>query len=259
MSGVEKYIILTGTAGAGKSAMTGALKDEIEDQGYSAITVNLDPAVRVLPYEPNVDSRDLVRYDDLLREGLGPNGALIAAVDTLALRVDELHSMINEYQADFVIVDTPGQMEILVYRIGGPYLLKNLVGDSPSVNLYLIDALFFRDPLSISSALSLASSVFLRLLMPQINVVTKADMLGADIRENIIPRLGEDGFLEGLIDDMEDALEQAKYLARRTIEALREAGFIGEVYQTSILQRESILQLFGAAQALLSGGEARKL
>jgi len=257
----ERYIVLTGTAGSGKSVMAGALKDEIEGQGYAAIIVNLDPAAKVLPYEDkvNVDARELVDYDSIMAEGLGPNGALIAAVDTLALHAREIRRMISEYQADFVIIDTPGQMEVFVYRVGGPMLLKSLIGDNPAVNIYLVDALFFRDPLSISSALSLASSVYLRLMLPQLNVVTKADLLDPEIREEIIPRIPEEGYLEGLIESMEEASEQARYLAIRTVEALREAGFIGELFQASILWRESILQLFGAAQVILSGGESRKL
>ena len=256
---MEKFIILTGTAGSGKSVMAGALKRVIEEREYAAIVVNLDPAVRVLPYEPNVDARSIVSYDDLLQRGLGPNGALIAAVDTLALHAGELRSQIDEYRADFVILDTPGQMEVFVFRVGGPHLLKSLVGDAPAVNLYLVDALFFRDPLSISSALNLASSVFLRLMLPQVNIVTKADLLDEYIRSEIIPRIGEEGFLEGLISEMEGASEQAKYLALRTVEALREAGFIGEIFQASVLWAETIAQIFGEVQNILSGGETRKL
>ncbi|MCE4627830.1 MAG: ATP/GTP-binding protein [Desulfurococcales archaeon] len=254
-----RYIILTGTAGSGKSSLAGALKEEIEGQGYSAITVNLDPAALVLPYEPNVDSRNYVDYEGIMREGLGPNGALIAAVDTLALHGEEIAGEIESYQADYAILDTPGQMEVFVYRVGGPALLKSLVKDSPAVNVYLVDALFFRDPLSISSAFSLAGSVFLRLMMPQLNVATKVDLLDPEIRENIIPRLSEDGFLEGLIEDMEGASEQAKYLAIKTVEALRVSGFIQEPLQVSILWRESVLTLFGGIQTILAGGESRKL
>ena len=255
----SKYIILTGTAGSGKSSLAGALKEEVENQGYSAITVNLDPAALVLPYEPNVDSRNYVDYESIMREGLGPNGALIAAIDTLALHAQEIAKEIESYQADFVILDTPGQMEVFVYRIGGPALLEALVRDSPAVNVYLVDALFFRDPLSISSAFSLAGSVYLRLMKPQLNVATKVDLLDPEIRENIIPRLGEDGFLEGLIEDMTDVSEQAKYLAIKTIEALRVSGFIQEPLQVSILLRESVLALFGSIQTILAGGETRKL
>ncbi|MCE4624291.1 MAG: ATP/GTP-binding protein [Desulfurococcales archaeon] len=254
----ERYIILTGTAGAGKSVLTGVLKEEIERHGFSAITVNLDPAVKVLPYEANVDVRDIVSYDEYLRQGLGPNGALIVAVDSLVLHADVIKSRIEEYKADYVILDTPGQMEVFVYRVGGPLLIRAITGGAPAVNVYLMDALFFEEPLSIASALNLASSVYLRLMLPQINTVSKADLLQPEVIEKIIPRLGEEGFLEGLIEAIPDVSEQAKYIALKTLEGLRSAGFIGEVYHVSTLQPETVATLFGGIQAILSGGETER-
>ncbi len=255
---MERYIVLTGTAGSGKSVLTRSLKEEVERHGYAALTVNLDPAVKSIPYEPNVDARDYVSYDDLLREGLGPNGALIAAVDSLVLHTEELRRAIEEYKADYVILDTPGQMEVFVYRIGGPLLLKALTGGAPTVNVYLIDALFFEDPLSIASAFNLAASVQLRLSLPQINVVSKSDLLLPEVKSEILPRLAEEGFLEGLIEAYEEAPAPARHLAMKTVEAAREAGFIASMIPVSTLQPESIAMLFGAIQVQLAGGETEK-
>ena len=254
----ERYVILTGTAGSGKSSLAARLKEVIDKGGFTSIIVNLDPAAKVLPYEPHVDARSFVSYEDLLREGLGPNGALIAAVDSLVLHADEILREIAQYKPDYVILDTPGQMEVFVYRVGGPMLLRSLIGEHPAVNLYLLDALFFEEPISIVSALGLASSVYLRLMTPQINVVTKSDLLLPDIINEVIPRLGEEGFLEGLVEAYPDAPEQAKLMALKTLEALRVAGFVGEVYTVTILRPETVATLYGAVANILAGGESVK-
>ena len=255
---MERMIVVTGTAGSGKSVLSGMLRRVIEERGFTAINVNLDPAAKVLPYEPNVDARDFVSYQDYLSQGLGPNAALIASVDSLVLYVDELLKAIGEYKADYVILDTPGQMEVFVYRVGGPMLVRALTGDRPSVNVYLMDALFFEDPVSIASALGLASSVYLRLGLPQINAVSKSDILLPEIIEEIIPRLGEEGFLDSLIEAYEGAPEQAKYIALKTLEALRVAGFIGEIIPVSSLREDTLATLFGMISNIIAGGESVK-
>ena len=76
------YLIhIIGTAGSGKTSTVKVMLDWLEDHEMSAIAVNLDPAVEVLPYSPHFDIREYVNYVSLLEEGLGPNGAFIKSVD----------------------------------------------------------------------------------------------------------------------------------------------------------------------------------
>ncbi len=251
----SKIVLLVGTAGSGKSVLAGVLKERIELFGATAITVNLDPAVRVLPYEPNVDCRRYVSYEELLEQGLGPNGAMIASVDKLVFSIDEILNEVEEYKADYVIIDTPGQMEVFAYRAGGQILARAFQGYGPTLTVFLIDALFFEDPLSIVSALSLSSSVALRFQLPQLNVASKADLLLPEVVEEILPRLGEEGFLESLIDAKEDVNAQTRLMAKRMLEAVREAGFIGEVLPISAFAPETVDALYGRMQQILGGGE----
>ncbi len=255
LKGMRRTVFIVGTAGAGKTVLTGVLKERIESYGPSAITVNLDPAVKQLPYDPNVDVRDYVSYDEFLKSGLGPNSALIAAVDSALLHVDDIIREIDEYNADYVIIDTPGQMEVYAYRVGGQMITRALAAGNPSLVVFLIDALFFEEPLSIASALSLASSIALRLGLPQVNAVSKADLLLPEVVEEIIPRLGEEGFLEGLIERVENVNAQARLMALKLVEAIREAGFIGELIPVSSLNVETVDGLYGRIQQVLTGGD----
>jgi hypothetical protein len=55
---------------------------------YDVITMNLDPGVVRLPYSPDIDVRQFVDYNDIVdRYELGPNGALIVAMDQVALKI----------------------------------------------------------------------------------------------------------------------------------------------------------------------------
>uniref|UniRef100_A0A7C4NLP0 GTPase n=1 Tax=Staphylothermus marinus TaxID=2280 RepID=A0A7C4NLP0_STAMA len=171
------YIVIVGTAGSGKSTLTSALLNYLLDNEVSAIAVNLDPAVEVLPYTPDVDVRDYVSIYELLKEGYGPNAALVESYDRLITRVEELVDEINSVSADCVIIDTPGQMEIFAFRDTGPTIIKSIISDSKSILLFLIDGVQAVDPVNFVSYLFLAGSVHFRLVQPQVNVITKIDLL----------------------------------------------------------------------------------
>ncbi len=118
-------IFVTGTAGAGKSLLTSALKRWYVNRGENAIAVNLDPGVVNLPYEPDVDVRLRVNLHDVMEDyGLGPNGALILAADLMATKLPELQEEVDSFKAEYVIIDTPGQTELFAFRESGEYIVK---------------------------------------------------------------------------------------------------------------------------------------
>jgi GTPase SAR1 family protein len=48
-------IFITGTAGSGKSLLTSNLLEWYNSNDITPISINLDPGVSMLPYEPDVD------------------------------------------------------------------------------------------------------------------------------------------------------------------------------------------------------------
>ncbi len=249
-----RFIVISGPAGSGKSFLTAELAEFMQEQGAFVAKVNLDPAAASLPYDPDVDVRDYVKYEKYLAQSLGPNGALIAAVDEAFNYASNLRNDIDDINPEYAIIDTPGQLELFAFRIGGPLVLDAIVAERPVVTVFLIDAVFFERPSSIVSALTLASSVAARLLKPQINVVSKADLLLEDIKEEIIPNLSEPGFLLGLLEK-EDIDWTLKSLLLRLAEALYDSGFIGEILPVSIKDRESLGLLYAKIQQVLAGGD----
>ena len=62
--------LVVGMAGSGKTSIVTCLKTLHEQGGESVYTINLDPAVRDTPYNPNIDIRDTVDYDGIRKNTL---------------------------------------------------------------------------------------------------------------------------------------------------------------------------------------------
>src|SRR5208282_2622954 len=106
---------------------------------------------------------------------LGPNGALIFANDLIASKLATIQEEMESTNADFAIVDTPGQIELFAFRDSGPYIARGLQGESKAL-LFLMDAVVASTPASFLSLLLLSISVQLRMEMPQLNVLSKVDL-----------------------------------------------------------------------------------
>jgi hypothetical protein len=50
-------ILILGSAGAGKTLLTGRFGSYLKEEGYKIRLVNLDPGVVTLPYKPDFDIR----------------------------------------------------------------------------------------------------------------------------------------------------------------------------------------------------------
>ena len=163
-----KVIFLTGTAGAGKSLLTSKIKEYYAKNSAFPATLNLDPGVGHLPYSPDVDVRDYVDINSLMEEyGLGSNGSLIMANDLIATKIDQIQTEIDTINPDYLLVDTPGQVELFAYRESGPFLVKNIHGDE-KMNLFLYDGTMITSPSNFVSLSLLSTSIRLRLGLPTI-------------------------------------------------------------------------------------------
>ena len=118
---------IIGTAGSGKSLFTAAFSEWLKLSKQDVAVVNLDPGVLKLPYSPDVDVRNYVDVGNIMEKyGLGPNGAVILAADLIADEVENLTRDIEAVDADIVLVDTPGQMELFAFIASGPYIVDEL-------------------------------------------------------------------------------------------------------------------------------------
>jgi len=250
---VPYYIIVLGTAGSGKTSLTSVLQTYLVSHQLDAITVNLDPAVESLPYKPDVDVRDYVDAREIMRKtGLGPNGALIASIDMLISNIEDLKEEIHSYRANYIIIDTPGQMEIFAFRPTGPLVLDAIVGDHKTVALFLTDITYAIKPSSLFSALLLATSTHFRLKYPQINVLTKIDLLPREEVERIIEMLEDP---ENLANGIAGERDLRLLWDLDDIEYITEKLTIFETIPVSNTTGEGFDNLYASIQRVVAGGE----
>jgi len=242
-----------GPAGSGKSTLVGSLGAWLRRvKGQSVSLVNLDPGVLKPPYEPDVDVRDEIDIYRLMEKyELGPNGALVAACDMIATRVGGLSQRIEEAGGDVVLVDTPGQIELFAFRAAGQAIAEGL-GPWPKCTLFLIDSVFCRDPLNLAASTLLASATYSRFLLPQVNVLSKKDMLR---REEVMGILAWTRSEARLVEEMRRSLPGEKFLLGSEVaKAVSRLGLSTTPLPVSSNTLEGFVDLYAEVTRIVSGG-----
>ncbi len=201
-------IVLMGPAGSGKTTLTASLGKWIEEnQGYSVGYVNLDPGAEALPYNPDFDVRNWFTVEDIMvKEGLGPNGAMIRASELLAERRSELRRIIRGLKKEVVIIDTPGQSEIFIFRPAGPAITSTLKWIAPTIGVYLVDPTITPIISEASTSLLMGLIIQLRLDIPVVPAVTKADIVRVEFGETLA--IGLEKVRELALKELQGALKE---------------------------------------------------
>jgi len=247
------YLYVTGTAGSGKSRFTGALQQWMKQAGHDAITVNLDPGAERLPYGPDVDIREWILLGEVMDEySLGPNGAQVVAADLVALRTADIAEQIQETRTDYVILDTPGQTELFVFRDAGRIVMDYLSRERSAV-AFLMDPFLARRPAAYVSQLMLSATAQFRFQRPTVNVLTKTDLLPAADRDRLV-RWGEslDALADALYSDPADMVTQMNTDVFKVLEGLGAGTGLVPVSSETL---EGMEDVYTFAQSAFEGGE----
>jgi GPN-loop GTPase len=245
-------VFVTGTAGSGKSLLTSALKNWYINRGEDAIAVNLDPGVVDLPYETDVDVRDRIQLQEVMQDyGLGPNGALILAADLMATKIAEIQEEIDSFEAENVIVDTPGQTELFAFRESGEFIVREMKADS-KVLLFLVDPLLSGTPSNFLSLALLSASVGLRLNIPKITVLTKRD-IAKDGVKRITEWSRDTRIFEDALAGTKDGEQYSLY--SELFKSIRRLSFGTDLYPVSSVTQEGMIALVGEMTRIARGGE----
>jgi GTPase SAR1 family protein len=248
-----KHLYFVGTAGSGKSTLTNAFQLWLSNQGHDAITVNLDPGADTLGYVPDVDVRDWIKLSEVMAEhGLGPNGAQIAAADMIALNVREIAQVVAGFDTDYVLIDTPGQIELFTFRQSSKVVMDELSGDRAML-AFLFDPALAKDPNGYVSSLMLAATVHFRLPVPMISILAKSDTLSEAEMENIA-LWSKDYYalFSALLDETIDAQTQVSV---EFLQALESVGAGRPVVPISSDTGEGMEDIYATAQLVFEGGE----
>jgi GTPase SAR1 family protein len=153
--------------------------------------INLDPAVLSVPFEPNIDIRDSVNYEEVMKQyNLGPNGGILTSLNLFATKVDQIVNLLEKRAKpdpekperkpmENILVDTPGQIEVFVWSASGTILLESLASSFPTIIAYVIDTPRTASTSTFMSNMLYACSILYKTKLPMILVFNKTDVKDA--------------------------------------------------------------------------------
>lgn len=183
-----KYaVVVIGPAGSGKSTLCKVIAEHYTTIGRACHICNFDPAAEELAYEPSMDVRDLISLDDAMEgKQLGPNGGLVFCMEYLMQNVSWLSESLGDFMDDFIVVDMPGQVEVMSHIPVVPAFVDVLKQEGYNVVvLFLLDALSATaDAGKFVSGCLFSLSSMVSMDCAFLNVLSKCDLLPAEFREN---------------------------------------------------------------------------
>ncbi|GMY27949.1 GPN-loop GTPase QQT2-like [Fagus crenata] len=172
-------IIVVGMAGSGKTTFLHRLVCHTQASNMRGYVMNLDPAVMTLPYGANIDIRDTVKYKEVMKQyNLGPNGGILTSLNLFATKFDEVVSVIERRadQLDYVLVDTPGQIEIFTWSASGAIITEAFASTFPTVVTYVVDTPRSSSPVTFMSNMLYACSILYKTRLPLVLAFNKTDV-----------------------------------------------------------------------------------
>jgi len=248
-----KFIYFVGTAGSGKSTMVQAYKDWLYHNGIDSIVVNLDPGADILPYNADIDIREWIDLSDVMEEyALGPNGAQIVAADLMAVHISNLTEALDTFKTEYVLVDTPGQLELFAFRSSSQVLTEAL-GKGKGMVAFLMDPMLCRTSNGFISAMMLSSLVRFRLQLPMISLLSKTDVLKEDDLKRITEWFDYPETLYG--DLLDNDSDPQTVVGTELFRALENIGIFGELRCVSAVDATGMEEIYGTSQQIFRAGE----
>lgn len=165
--------------------------------------VNLDPATKLVPFGASIDIRDTVDYREVMKQhGLGPNGAIMTCLNLFATKFDQVINILEqrafgakkslpssekvdppaeeevEELVDYILVDTPGQIEAFTWSASGTIMSNCLASSFPTVLAFVVDTpRCAASPNTFMSNMLYACSMLYRTRLPIVIVFNKIDVV----------------------------------------------------------------------------------
>ncbi|KAL9407607.1 hypothetical protein AB3S75_046196 [Citrus x aurantiifolia] len=172
-------IIVVGMAGSGKTTFMHRLVCHTQSRNIRGYVMNLDPAVMTLPFAANIDIRDTIRYKEVMKQfNLGPNGGILTSLNLFTTKFDEVISLIERRadHLDYVLVDTPGQIEIFTWSASGAIITEAFASTFPTVVTYVVDTPRSANPMTFMSNMLYACSILYKTRLPLVLAFNKTDV-----------------------------------------------------------------------------------
>lgn len=199
--------VVVGAPGAGKTTYCNGMQQYLRLLGRNAWVLNLDPANEIVPGERSYDAlwdvtEQVIHLKQVMQDlELGPNGGLLYCMEYLHEHADDwipqiMDEITAQATAPYLLIDLPGQSEVYTHGTSVSKLLQKLVKQL-SLRLtvvQLVDATQCRDATQFLSATVISLATMVRLELPTICVLSKADLLLASDPDDML--FGMDYFLD---------------------------------------------------------------
>lgn len=174
--------LVIGPPGSGKTTYCGEALKFYRELGRHVCVVNLDPANENMAYEPVINVMELITVEDCMEHlQLGPNGALMHCAEFLAEHLEDwllpaLRKLSHSY--NYFLFDCPGQIELYTHHRAMAQVFERLGRERYNlVTVNLIDSHYCSEPAKFIATLLMALNTMLRMSLPHVNVLSKADTL----------------------------------------------------------------------------------
>lgn len=177
-----------------------------EDDAMPAYCVNLDPAtLGEAPFDVSIDIRDTVNYKQVMEQHqLGPNGAIMTSLNLFATKFDQVLGILerravpserlteevnddgereqnNQDVMEYILVDTPGQIEAFTWSASGQIISEALASAFPTVLCFVVDTVrCASSPNTFMSNMLYACSMLYRTRLPLVVCFNKTDVVSHD-------------------------------------------------------------------------------
>jgi GTPase SAR1 family protein len=188
---------------------------------------------------------------------LGPNGAMILASDLMVNFLDDLKDEIDDFNPEWILVDTAGQLELFAFRETGPLIASALgFGSIQRSVSFLFDSNLVLRPNGFISTLLLAASVQFRFReISQINVLSKVDLLDEDQIDMIVNWSQDFKALEESTSERESGL--IRDLSMDLAEVFMNMGSTPELIPCTIREENGLDLLFGSLQRVFDSDKSK--
>ena len=171
-------LIILGMAGSGKTTFVQKLEEELANKDKESYIINLDPAVMDTLYEPNLDIKDTIKYKEVMTSNnLGPNGAILTCLNLFSTNIDKVLTILeSKTDLDYIVMDTPGQLEVFSWSASGKIITDSFSLIFPSILIYIIDIPRCSNPNTFSSNMLYALSIMYKMKLPLLLAFNKVDI-----------------------------------------------------------------------------------
>lgn len=206
--------VVIGPPGAGKSTYCMAMNQFLNAIGRHSVVVNLDPANDRLPYHASLDIRDVITLEEIMSDdnlSLGPNGGLMYCMEVFEKSIDYFIGKIRGLtklsingDSTYVLFDCPGQTELYTNNPIFTRILRKLVKelDFRLCVVSLVDSINLMTPSQWISSLLLTLRSMLQLDLPQVNVISKIDLLKNYVDSDKMDKMEKKKHMQ--LDDVKD-------------------------------------------------------